>query len=228
MSSSHFTTAKNPALACSHESRSAPISVRRISKTKQAANYPLHLTKGGPRVQQIGELADMMPDELVRFVDRKRAHFQQGLLILDKGRRDSFLERELKLADEVLKALVGGVLDDEEALKIEGTLLAEVLEEELGRDGADEDAGLPGLLESGADDLGPFRTDLDYLQCHFDLLATRIRIRILQVGADDLPFSDEDPRCKAARTVVPRADTVAQDRAPHEEHPEGGRLAAPP
>jgi SpoVK/Ycf46/Vps4 family AAA+-type ATPase len=74
--------------------------------------------------------AGMEPAEAYEFLRPDRLHMREGLFEVENAPGASHFRRDFRVSPELLKALAGGQLSDEESLKIDGTTLAAVLAEE--------------------------------------------------------------------------------------------------
>jgi|GEM_PF-622025 len=72
-------------------------------------------------------LAGLSTREFLQFVQPGRRHMKESLVEIEKGISHSVFDHDFRMADEVVKALVGGKLSDDEFLKIDKTALAQVL-----------------------------------------------------------------------------------------------------
>lgn len=68
--------------------------------------------------------------EGIDFFQEKRTHIQQGFVELEADYR-TFLNNLLKTSPEILRALIGCKLNQTERLKLDNTVLATILEEEI-------------------------------------------------------------------------------------------------
>ncbi|CCW66714.1 unnamed protein product [Phytomonas sp. Hart1] len=73
---------------------------------------------------------NLTPKELMWFLNEHRPHMKQGLITSDARQRNGFIDCHVAMQQEVVTALTGDDLTEEQLIKLERTALAEVLNEE--------------------------------------------------------------------------------------------------
>ncbi|KAL9654345.1 hypothetical protein ABK040_010374 [Willaertia magna] len=99
---------------------------------------------------EIAKLTGMNAKEILEFISPQRLHISQQLIAVDASYRDTITSSTIKMQNECVYTLVGGKLTQEEFLKIDKTVLSELLMEE------------PGFYlkeKSDNDDVDPFGID---------------------------------------------------------------------
>jgi len=92
-------------------------------------------------LSSMSRVCKMNTKEMFDFISQDRLYIQQGLITVDTSYRDSLSSSTLKMPKECLHVLVGSKITSEEFLKIDKTVLSEILLEE-------SNFNVPGIKKS--------------------------------------------------------------------------------
>uniref|UniRef100_A0A7S1W306 AAA+ ATPase domain-containing protein n=1 Tax=Neobodo designis TaxID=312471 RepID=A0A7S1W306_NEODS len=133
-----------------------------LSRKETAALLHIHVQHVGtsaPSAQgislapnSIARAVRMSSGELIEFVKDHRPHMKQGVIAISEANfKNALSETRLKMPTEVVTALCGATLTDEQLIKLEKTALCDVVRETANGAAAVPSAKLPPRAEQGSD-----------------------------------------------------------------------------